>query len=412
MIDAEFRDAHRISPSQVETKRLCLRKWGLEKLDRVPKPENKYASRGTDCHFTLEGWQRDGKEIDFTTDTGKIVSSGLKFLPRPGTHIVEHNFVFRTERATYHGKMDLRGVLASPIQVVWDHKTTTSFKWLKPPEVLRRDPQANIYASAAIAESKENGVLFERVEQNWVYYLADPDKPKSRKVQLHVLANESVRKPVRDTKLVKPEHFGIMYLPELQDRFGEIEEDAVELLQLYHDKPKAMELPYNAAACSAYGGCPYKNNPCKLTMSERIISMEAQTAKTSLADKMRAKLGMGGSTAPADKPAASEEPKRETAPAAKPEAKATRMDPAAGTSKVNPPEQSKGVDPDAPATTKATQPGAVGVSAAFGRTEIATHMASALVASRVYSPDDNRYPVKVANEAVQLADALLAALAK
>jgi len=140
--------------------------------------------------------------------------------------------------------------------------------------------------------------------------------------------------------------------------------------------------------------------------------MEAQAEKMSLADKMRAKLGMGGPTAPADKPAASEEPKRETAPAAKPEAKATRMDPATGAPRVNPPEQSKGVDPDAPATTKAVQPGATGVSAAFGRTEIATHMAQGLVAARVYSPDDNRYPVKVAAEAVQLADALLAALAK
>ena len=77
---------------------------------------------------------------------------------------------------------------------------------------------------------------------------------------------------------------------------------------------------------------------------------------------------------------------------------------------MNPPEQERGVDPDEPGGGAKRAEGTVG--AGFGRAEIATHMAAALVASRVYAPTNNRYVKEVAAEAVQLADALLAQLAQ
>ena len=122
--------------------------------------------------------------------------------------------------------------------------------------------------------------------------------------------------------------------------------------------------------------------------------MEAQQEKKmTLAEKMRAKLG---GTAPAATPAAV--PKTTAAPAAP------------VVSLVNPPEQKHGVDPDEPKGKKVDSSGAV--TSSYGRVEIATMAMQGLVASRVYSPDDSRYPSKVAAEAVQIADALLAALAK
>lgn len=419
MIDAAFRDAHRISPSQIETARLCLRKWGLEKLDKLPKKPNKYADRGTAAHNVLEIWQRDGIPVDLATDIGKMVSAGLKFLPQPKTHKTEHNFVFDSGVAVFHGKMDLRGPVSFRIQSIWDHKTTSSFHWLKPPEVLRADPQANIYAKAVIEECKKAGFTLgnqiDRVEQNWVYYLADPSKPKSRKVQLHVLPDGAKRLPERPED-VKKEHFGIMHVSELEERFSECEDTAKQLLQLYHDRPSGLDLPYDTGGCSAFGGCPYKDNPCKLSYSERWRSMEAKEEgkKLSMADKMKARAleqgaGAGTPAASTQTKAAAAQPTTQTAaPNGAGETAANGAGTQTDLPRVNAPEQKHGVDPDAPAA--GTRSGSA-VGSAYGRTEIAALMAQGLVAARVYSVDDNRYPVKVAKEAVQLADALLAALA-
>ena len=307
MIDDAFRDEHRISPSQVETAELCERKWAFEKIEGREKPPNKYADRGTAVHDVLELWQSEGIAVDLTTDIGKMVSAGLKFLPQPKSHKTEHPFLFRTSNAVYHGYMDLRGQLWFPIQTVWDHKSTTSFTWMKTPEVLRKDPQAVIYTKAVLEECKlegrELGKEIQRVELNWVYYLANPDTPRSRKVQLHVMPPDAERLPVCPPDVHK-EHFGIMYIDELEERFQEIETLSKRLLNHYHDKPNPMELPYNASACSAYGGCPFRNNPCKLTMSERIQSMATQEEgkKLSMKEKMELRLSnqKNGAAAQAD----------------------------------------------------------------------------------------------------------------
>ena len=42
---ANFRRAHPMSASQIDTARLCLRKWGYQKLDKLLTPPNKYAAR-------------------------------------------------------------------------------------------------------------------------------------------------------------------------------------------------------------------------------------------------------------------------------------------------------------------------------------------------------------------------------
>jgi hypothetical protein len=393
VVDPEvaFRDAHRISPSQIETYRLCPRKWAFGKLENLPAPPNKYAERGLNVHHVLEEWQRDGKPVDLSSEAGKIASAGLKFLPQPGTHATEYKFVFDTGRAVYHGLMDLRGEPTFPIQSIWDHKTTSSFDWMKTAEVLRKDPQANIYAMAVIYEAERLGLKlgagFERIEQNWVYYLANPSSPKSRKVQLHIVRDENSRMPVRTTEVQKA-HFGVMTLAELYERFEEIEATSQEILALYREKPKALDVTYNVTACSAFGGCPYKGTACVLSLKERIESMEAQTeAKTlTLAEKIRAKLAAG--VAPAE-PAAPQTP---AAPAASAPAASAIAPP-----RVNPPEQPRSAPTGAVASMRA---------------EISARAMQGLVSSRIFSVDDNRYAMKVTAEAVKLADALLAALGK
>jgi hypothetical protein len=429
---AAFRDAHRISPSQIETYRLCPRKWAFDKLDRIPRVPNKYAMRGTAVHAVLERWQRDGLAVDLSTEDGKIASAGLKFLPQPGTHATEYGFIFDTGLAVYHGIMDLRGKPTFPIQSIWDHKTTTSFNWMKTPEILRKDPQANIYAKAVLYECEALGLKigegFDRIEQNWVYYIADPTKPKSRKVQLHVVRDEHARMPVRPPEVEK-EHFGVMTLAELDERFEEIEVTAQEILALYRDKPRALDVQYNSLACSAFGGCPYSGTVCKLSLKERIENMEAKAeAKTlTLAEKIRAKLS-GAPPTPAVPP--TDSATNVTAPAAAPIPPATPAAAPKGVPSLRgklaaiPSGEAAGVAPSAPASAPAARVnppeepregrGAPGVApAADVRTQIAALAMQGLVTGGLYSlHEDNRYAVKIAAESVKLADALLAALAK
>lgn len=406
--EAAFRNAHRISPSQIDTAQLCLRKWGYLKLDKLQAPSNKSAQLGTDSHEVLEHWQRDGRAVDLTTDVGKIVSSGLKYLPQPGTLRTEHDFKYDTGKVVFQGRMDLRGQATDRVQTVWDHKTTSNFTWVKRPEVLRKDSQAVIYAQAALDEAYREGLQWgstlERVELNWIYYLTNPNQPRSRKVQLHVVQNEHAPSPECPSN-VQPEHFGVMALSELDERFAELESFSQQLLSYYKDKPRASELPYNAAACGAYGGCPFKDNPCKLTFKERWISMETENkVKTlTLAEKIRSRMG---AAAPQPEPV-------QAAPAATaPVAMKVPLKLKAAEPMVNPPEKAQGVDPDAPATTSHTTDGVIQTTSNMGRVEIAALAMEGLVAARVYSVEDSRYAVKVAADAVKLADALLAQLAK
>jgi hypothetical protein len=435
--DRAFRNAHRISPSQTETYELCRRKWAFEKIEKRPKPPNKYAETGLEAHGVLELWQRDGRAIDLSTPIGKIVAPGLKFLPQPGTHRTEHNFIFDTGRVMFHGRMDLRGQLTDRVQTVWDHKTTSSFNWLKTPEVLRRDAQAVIYAKATLEEAKRHGLslgfALDCIELNWIYYLVNPERPRSRKVQLNVVRDEHSRKPQCPSD-VRPEHFGVMTLEELEQRFAEIEEIGVEMLSHFYNKVKATDLPYNIAGCGAFGGCPYRDNPCTLTLAERIDAMEAKNEATNLtlAQKIQQNMAAAstgavaqpqttGATAPAAAPisptadppvpVAGQQGGTEGGGLSLPALNRIAQQPASPPrqeeqpAQVNPPEKAKGVDPDGPAQVS-------GKGNSVTRAEMAKDAMRALIRARVYSIDDNRYEAKLSAQAVRLADTMFAALAK
>jgi hypothetical protein len=223
---------------------------------------------------------------------------------------------------------------------------------------------------------------------------------------------------------VRKEHFGIMYYDELFENFEKIEESAAQMLQYHHQGAKGSDLPYNVEACGAYGGCPYRDKACKITFGERITSMEAQ--KT-LAEKMR--LANAASketktepaaetkTAAAPKTAASAEVlslaermkaaanKKAAAPAAT-QSSAAAAEPAREDAPpaVNSPEEANGSDPDAPvgSNTQLEQ----------ARERLSAHIASGIVNARLFQHDDKRFAVNVAKLSVDVADAVLATLAK
>ena len=393
-------EEHPTSASQVETAELCWRKWGFNKLDGISSPSNASAQRGTDVHSVLESWLKDAKPINFDTDIGKIASGGLRFLPKPKTQVVEGNFTFRTATSIYRGLKDFKNPRGIPVRKVGDHKTTSDFRWMKDPIKLRRDAQAVIYAVSEIEESRNLGVEPERVELGWVYYLAEPKRPKGLKVLLHVLPDE--RTPIPELPAdVRKEHFGVMYYPELYTRFAEIEGTAAQMLRYHQEQAKGADLPFNAAACQAFGGCPYRNSPCVLTVSQRIQSMEDQM---NLAEKMRA--AMSGKPEPD-----AEQPKNTNGAS-------TKLSPSEGAAKlveslkkkpaaVNPPE-SPSAEAPAPARPRAQ---ATGGASMGDRMEMAARMADALL-SGSYNRHAYESPTYLAATAVTYADAILAELAK
>ncbi len=298
--------AHGSSASQTDTYWLCNRKWGFGKLDLIPRLPNKYADRGTAIHTMLEQWLTHGTPIDTSTDYGKMAEPGLKFLPAVGVGLKEHRFTMETEVGIYRGDWDIwiphageslvgtddpRGPILVPKTEVWDHKTTSDFKWLKTADDLRKDAQAGIYAVSAMQcvrqrQGLPDGVM-PHVELNWVYYRASAKKPGARRVILHVLP-DGMEEPQRP-KGVRDKHFGVMRYGELEKHWERIESTTLELLDHHRQGRKGLDLAPNTEGCRAYGGCPYVGDPCKLTMRQLISGHLQQEKKVAtLAERMKA----------------------------------------------------------------------------------------------------------------------------
>jgi hypothetical protein len=295
MLD-DIAKAYWVSASQQSTYGLCPKKWGFEKLDRLPKPPNRFAERGLLVHKVLENWQEKAIPIDTSTDAGKIAMPGIKFLPPPGLGQVEHKFKIETDVAVYVGVWDLLiprpriYVGNTPIIEVYDQKTTSDLKWMKTAEELKDNPQSILYTIAAL------WALYKRWKEfnpnnpgwllTWVYYRADPKKPGARRVQLYILPDEETERPQKPRD-IKEKYFGVMLASELEQKWKQVESLSQELLDHRRLKHTAADLPINVAGCDAFGGCPYRGDPCVLTPNER---MRGYMAQQSAVEKAKAKL--------------------------------------------------------------------------------------------------------------------------
>lgn len=453
--------AHTLSPTQVDTYRLCPRKWGWGKRNGIKKPSNKYAKRGTDGHEVLDAWLARGEPPDLTTEIGKMVQPGLKFLPAPKSGESEHEFRLTTETGIYVMKLDHFKLEREPDRIlvdIHDHKTTTDFKWIKNPDALMVDVQACSYGVAAFekvamraqAESWER-MLPVVVRKNWIYYRAGSEgkegsKPGARKVQLVVLP-EGMPAPKKPEDVLA-EHFGFMRTPELFKTFEGIEETAKEMLDHHRAGRMAMDLPYNAQACDAYGGCPYRDDPCILTGPERlrgIMAQEEKNAGLSMFEKAKRALGGGGNGASAKSAAGEASEEAKTAAAAEvaqaagggdgdmdqalAKIRASKGLPAGGAAapdteapRVNPPEEPAldSPDPDLSAAPEAPVVAADGkpkrgrpkgattapVAAAIATLNVSVFIAGQLVRAGVYHVEDPEYARKIAAKAREIAKEL------
>jgi RecB family exonuclease len=252
-----------LSASQIGTWNQCKRKWGYSYLDRIKTPSHPSAELGQRVHAVLEAWLKDGVPFNLSTEEGQIASSGLQYLPLPGSAEVEAGFVVQTETAKYRGFIDAR--FREELPVILDHKTTSDLRWAKTEEDLRKDVQATLYAAEAMLRTGSDAV-----ELRWIYYTTR--KPyKSRKVSLVVVKDE------------------------IEANFDAIDRTAAEMLTAYRDNRSGSELPASPTACGAYGGCPYLAlKVCTLSPKDMLrahLESDSQgrnsTMSMSLAEKLK-----------------------------------------------------------------------------------------------------------------------------
>lgn len=277
----------RVSPTQLATHRACARRYAWEYVqDRKPGPTPAMA-RGTAIHAILEDYLNGKGPIDATTEYGAIAQAGVQYLPEPGegkaeveftlTPVSSHPFVF-------FGKIDY----LSPSRVI-DHKTTSDFRYVKPVETLRVDPQAVLYA----AKGYDTFPRFTG-DIRYIYYLTAK----------------------RKTAQARPVDFTLTK-PEVTDRFAEVSAEAEKLYQIRTTKPDPLSLPPNLAHCNDYEGCPHRALCTDLNSTEDIIRRIMLPGKDDLLGRLMAEAT---GTVP---------PPASTAPVASPVQQLQNVDPSA-----------------------------------------------------------------------------------
>jgi hypothetical protein len=239
----------RSSASQIATAELCLRKWAWRYIDGVEAPPNKYAQHGTDTHNEIEQWLT--KRIKPQNPSAAAIVPALPPPQDVDPRLVEVRFQLNLAGAPFIGFVDLYHD-----ETVYDHKTTSDLKWAKSSEDLLTDPQATLYAYWAMTHFK-----LEQVGLQWTY-VTRHERPR-------VL-------PVRNTATLE------LIMPRIERTAVTVREcKAIEEAGV-----TAIEVPYDAAGCEAFGGCPYREL-CNLSPREKLGSIMTQGAKSAFLQRLQ-----------------------------------------------------------------------------------------------------------------------------
>jgi hypothetical protein len=265
-----------VSASQISAFEDCQRKWAWRTIAKISSPPTKAAALGTEVDSEqLQPYLRDGREFDYTRESGYIAASALAYLPPPQSKglVVQKKFIMPSpswaKRAfAYLGYKDLwlpvssvlPGIKAPEtcqahedcrdhpelgracagsidIPAVVDFKTTSDLKWAKDEEALRTDPQAVIYAMNALFETEAPAV-----DLVWIY-MRTRGARKAQRTHLRV------------------------YREEVAERFAVVDRVGLQIANTRAVCTDPLTLPPNPDACSKYGGCPYRDK-CNLSPSE------------------------------------------------------------------------------------------------------------------------------------------------
>lgn len=278
------------SASQISTAELCLRKWAFIYIEGLRTPPNKFAQFGTDTHSHLEKWLKAGRVPPDGEPTGALAQVMIPHLPphqavKPDN--VEIGLGMTLGGIYFRGFIDL-WMPEWPGHKDWtprvyDHKTTSGLEWAKTSEGLTEDVQATLYAAWALMKSHAPTVSLQ-----WTYGLTK-GKPKSLPV---------IREGITGGMI--------------SERLGKTIDTAKETQLLKQSGVRALDVPYDANGCEAFGGCPFQER-CNLSPAQRMRSLMSQgNTKADFLTKLRARTA---ETKGAD--AAKADTKAEPAPAPK-----------------------------------------------------------------------------------------------
>lgn len=231
MISAVEKNWRFSSPSQIKTFNRCQRAWWWEKIAKLPVPTKPAAQLGLGLHGELEQYLLGTRSVG-KLDPRLQPAVDFGYLPAPGTlpaGRVEARFQLPSSLSP---SVTLRGVidLLEPGRVT-DHKTTSSFKYMKSEDELVHDSQCIIYSYHAVTERltlPDGSVNFRHL-----YYLTRGG-PEVREVEVN------------------------MTPPMLKEGWKEI----VSIGKTMHKAAKlpVLEIEPNLDACMDYGGCPFRAN--------------------------------------------------------------------------------------------------------------------------------------------------------
>ena len=153
-----------ISPSQLKTAKLCMRRWAAQYCYGMTEPEGPALARGKRVHAFMEQWGRTAAVPPPDTLEGRVALALMSVTPIPETPglVLEQEILVPTAGKPFFGFIDY---IVMPYKVgdrpgevgilVGDHKTTSDFGYALSEEQLRADAQALIYSAAGIEAFKK-----------------------------------------------------------------------------------------------------------------------------------------------------------------------------------------------------------------------------------------------------------------
>ena len=302
------------SPSQVREFRRCSLRWYLKKIRGEPKADGVGAFVGTMVHAVLETWMLQarlltpddlwnwpsaesppilGNDPRFTFERAaqaiKAAQGGFNLIPLPGTverRQIEREFSLETPFGIpILGKIDLL-----ERTLISDWKSTKSFDWIVPENVLVSDPQAVIYGREVFSKSPMITMGFRHVYFNTTTFQA------------------------RETRIR-------MERDENREKFDQVLDIVRQQTELAKCADERL-IPYNRQACGDFGGCQFrerctangiirtmgffKNNSAKMTQPQN-----AQPAPQAQAGPPQYQAPAQGYAQPAPQPAPQYQPPAE-----------------------------------------------------------------------------------------------------
>jgi RecB family exonuclease len=261
-----------ISASQIESFRLCHRKWWLNKVRKLKEPQKGSLTFGTVLHSIIERYQKadelgrgpDGRPVDLYPPgwekaldryTGqpdgevdereqqlikvlveKAIADGV-LERRPGRQVESD---FRRTVIDQGTHVQIVGFIdVSSHDQVEDHKSAKNTKYTKTAKTLGQSPQMLIYAMELIYRAWDRGLTPpSKIRLRHNIYVKDYEKPFVKKVEAEVTVEEALAEWNRVTADAQA-------MTELRDK-----------IEFWHEIADPVNLN---ASCNAFGGCAFRS---------------------------------------------------------------------------------------------------------------------------------------------------------